>query len=91
MIRKEVVLSPAVMEQLETIVRASNILQVDDSAWKEPSEHAKQELECKIDQHHIAFMTGDDTHGKRLEQGKDIFHQLGKHERRRLFTEIDRA
>jgi len=57
MIRKEVFLSPAVVEEVKRIIQASDIVRVDDSNWKEPDEAStgRQELECKIGSHHISF------------------------------------
>jgi protein mago nashi len=55
LIRKEVFVSPAVVEEFKRIVESSEITRVDDSQWKEPDEMSRQELECKIGSHHIAF------------------------------------
>lgn len=56
LIRREVFVSPGVVEEVKRIIQASEICQVDDSRWKEPDEATgRQELECKIDSHHISF------------------------------------
>jgi protein mago nashi len=58
MIRKEVFVSPAVVEEVKRMIQASDIIQLDDSNWKDPDEGnsaGRQELECKIGSHHIAF------------------------------------
>ena len=58
LIRKEVFVSPAVVEEVKRIILESNITKADDSKWKEPNEEDEeghQELECKIGSHHIAF------------------------------------
>ena len=56
MIRKEVFVSPAVVEETRRIVLESQITKVDDSKWKEPdSRSGRQELEIKIGNEHIAF------------------------------------
>lgn len=57
MIRREVFVSPAVVEEFKRIIQESDITRVDDSKWKAPDEGAagRQELECKIGKHHIAF------------------------------------
>lgn len=57
LIRKEVYVSPAVVEEFRRLVEVSEITKVDDSKWKEPDERSTghQELECKIGSHHIAF------------------------------------
>lgn len=60
MIRKEVFVSPAVVEEVKRIIVESNIIHVDDSRWKEPEDGTtagRQELECKVGCHHIAFTT----------------------------------
>ena len=56
MIRKEVFLSPAVVEEIKRIIRESEITKADDANWKEPKEGSRrQELEIKIGNEHIAF------------------------------------
>lgn len=58
MIRREVTVSPAVVEEFRRIVQVSDIAHVDDSSW--PSEEAggsREELECKIGPLHLAFAT----------------------------------
>mmetsp|Transcript_25135 Transcript_25135/g.36957 ORF Transcript_25135/g.36957 Transcript_25135/m.36957 type:complete len:153 (-) Transcript_25135:255-713(-) len=57
MIRKEVFLSPAVVEEIKRIIVESEITKEDDKHWKEPNEHTlgRQELEIKIGNEHIAF------------------------------------
>jgi protein mago nashi len=58
MIRKEVFVSPAVVEEMKRMIQASEIIKLDDSNWKDPDEGnsaGRQELECKIGSHHIAF------------------------------------
>jgi protein mago nashi len=56
MIRREVHLGPAVVEELKRLIRKSEISTVDDSNWREPVDDEKrQELEIKIGNEHIAF------------------------------------
>lgn len=56
MIRKEVYLSPAVVDEFQRIIRTSQIRSVDDQHWKEPSlDSGRQELEIKMGNEHIAF------------------------------------
>lgn len=56
MIRKEVFVSPAVVEEVRRIVVESEITKEDDREWKEPADQAgRQELEIKIGNEHIAF------------------------------------
>jgi protein mago nashi len=59
-IRKEVFLSPAVVEEMKRIIVESRIVDLDDSHWKEPEDRSaigRQELECKVGHYHIAFTT----------------------------------
>jgi len=60
MIRKEVFVSPTVVEEVRRIVEESEITKEDDHNWKEPDEVGRQELEIKIGDEngetlHIAF------------------------------------
>ena len=56
MIRREVYVSPAVVEEARRIIRESQITSVDDSTWKDPgSDTRRQELEIKIGNEHLAF------------------------------------
>ena len=55
MIREDVFVSPAVVEEIKRIILASRITQVDDSKWEEPKTTRAQELEIKIGNQHIAF------------------------------------
>lgn len=56
MIRKEVHLSPAVVEETRRIIQTSDITTIDDSNWTEPQKgQARQELEIKMGNLHIAF------------------------------------
>ena len=54
MIRKEVFVSPAVVEEVKRIIVESGITSVDDRNWQEPKTR-QQELEIKIGNQHIAF------------------------------------
>lgn len=58
MIRKEVCLSPAVVEEAKRIILASDISSIDDRNWEDPPA-ARQELEIKIGNKHIAFTCGE--------------------------------
>lgn len=61
MIRKEVCVSPAVVEEVKRIIVSSDITTIDDSNWDEPPPVSKtrQELEIKIGNEHIAYMCGE--------------------------------
>jgi len=56
MIRKEVFVSPAVVDEVKRIIVDSEITKEDDHKWKEPGDEVgRQELEIKIGNEHIAF------------------------------------
>jgi protein mago nashi len=60
MIRKEVHLGPAVVEEMKRVIRQSEITTVDDTLWKElEGKDKRQELEIKIGNVHIAFVCGE--------------------------------
>jgi protein mago nashi len=60
MIRKQVYVSPAVVDEIRRIIVESEITKVDDSNWKDPDKEARrQELEIKIGNEHIAFTTAE--------------------------------
>jgi len=55
MIRKEVFVSPAVVDEIKRIIQESEITKADDHTWKEPNTIGRQELEIKLGNEHIAF------------------------------------
>ncbi|CAM9694318.1 unnamed protein product [Heterosigma akashiwo] len=55
MIRKEVTISPAVIEEVKRIIEDSEITREDDNNWPEPDRVGRQELEVKIGNEHISF------------------------------------
>lgn len=60
MIRKEVCVSPGVVEELKRIILISEITTVDDREWEETKDmKSRQELEIKIGNEHIAFTCGE--------------------------------
>lgn len=84
LIRKEVFVSPAVVEEVKRIIQDSRITKVDDSKWEEPNEDDEtghQELECRIGSHHIAFTACEIARLEDIEQSSDptglkIFYYL---------------
>jgi protein mago nashi len=83
MIRKEVFVSPAVVEEIKRIVQESKITKADDKNWKEPNEHTsgRQELEIKIGNEHIAFTCAEikslmDVQESADPEGLKTFHYL---------------
>lgn len=82
MIRREVFLGPAVVEEIRRIITESEIATVDDSNWKEaPPDASRQELEIKIGNEHIAFTCGEigsmlDVNNSEDPKGFKIFYYL---------------
>lgn len=82
MIRREVHLGPAVVEEIKRIIRQSDIATVNDTNWKEPTMGEKrQELEIKIGNEHIAFTCGEigsslDVQNSEDPAGFKIFYYL---------------
>ena len=58
LIRREVQLNAAVVDEFKRIIIESAITDVDDQKWPEPAgEHSgRQELECKVGRHHICLL-----------------------------------
>ncbi len=56
-IKKEGCLSPPVLGELKRLLRASEVLTVDDAAWPAPDRNGRQELEVLLDGQHISFAT----------------------------------
>mmetsp|Transcript_20774 Transcript_20774/g.23104 ORF Transcript_20774/g.23104 Transcript_20774/m.23104 type:complete len:155 (+) Transcript_20774:66-530(+) len=57
MIRKEVFVNDAVLDELKKIISDSEVMKEDDSQWPEPDFVGKQELEIVLNNEHISFMT----------------------------------
>lgn len=55
MIRKELYLNPAVIEEFKRIVLDSEVTKEDDRTWPRPAAVGLQELEVKIGSEHISF------------------------------------
>jgi len=58
MIRKEVMVSKVVRDQLKQIIWESTIMECDDTNWPEPDKVGTQELEVVLGDEHISFTTG---------------------------------
>lgn len=56
-IRKEVYVSQAILDELERIIDDADILREDDSKWPEPDRTGRQELEIIMQNEHISFAT----------------------------------
>eukprot|EP00042_Codosiga_hollandica_P010285 m.23014 g.23014 ORF g.23014 m.23014 type:complete len:154 (+) comp34543_c0_seq1:160-621(+) len=57
MIRKEMYVSPAVLQELRRIVEDSEITKEDDNSWPQPDRNGRQELEIVLGKEHISFST----------------------------------
>jgi len=55
MIRKEVFVTKAVLDELRRIVETSGIMSLDDAKWPDGSKEGKQELEILLGGEHISF------------------------------------
>ncbi|KAI9635418.1 mago nashi [Dioszegia hungarica] len=57
LIRKEMHVSPAVVDELKRIIQESEIVKEDDKAWPKKNVGGRQELEVRIERDHISFET----------------------------------
>ncbi|KAI9258144.1 mago nashi-like protein 2 [Phascolomyces articulosus] len=57
LIRKEMVVSPAVLQELKRIIGESEVMKEDDSQWPTKNVVGSQELEVRIGNEHISFET----------------------------------
>ncbi|CAM9263249.1 unnamed protein product [Hapterophycus canaliculatus] len=55
MIRKEVTVSQAVLDEVRRIIQEADIIAEDDHNWPEPDRVGRQELEVKLGKEHISF------------------------------------
>uniref|UniRef100_A0A061R5Q6 Protein mago nashi n=1 Tax=Tetraselmis sp. GSL018 TaxID=582737 RepID=A0A061R5Q6_9CHLO len=81
MIRKEVYVSQAVMDEVKRIIEDSEILNEDDDSWPEPDRIGRQELEVVMGNDHISFATTKIGSLLEVQQSKDpeglrIFYYL---------------
>merc|ERR1712023_144800 len=71
MIRKEVFVTQAVMDELRRIIEESELLSEDDSSWPEPDRIGRQELEVVLGNEHISFATTKIGSLLEVQQSKD--------------------
>ncbi|KAI3659301.1 hypothetical protein MP638_003517 [Amoeboaphelidium occidentale] len=81
LIKKEVFLSPLVLEQLAKIVSDSEIMEEDDTLWPEPDRFGRQELEIVYGDKHISFCTNKigsfmDVNKSKDPDGLRVFYYL---------------
>lgn len=58
LIRKEMCLSNAMVEEIKRIVTLSDILKEDDVKWPRKNKDGRQELEIRLGNQHISFEVG---------------------------------
>mmetsp|Transcript_36087 Transcript_36087/g.102158 ORF Transcript_36087/g.102158 Transcript_36087/m.102158 type:complete len:149 (+) Transcript_36087:132-578(+) len=81
MIRKEVYVTPSVIQEVKRIIEDSELLNEDDSNWPEPDRIGRQELEVVLGNEHISFATTKIGSLLEVQQSKDpeglrIFYYL---------------
>lgn len=81
MIRKNVTVSPAVINEFRKIIEDCEIVKEDDSQWPEKNRDGKQELEIKIGNYHICFETAkigalSDIQNSEDSDGLRVFYYL---------------
>ncbi|KAJ5883713.1 Protein mago nashi [Penicillium subrubescens] len=57
LIRKEMCVSSAMIEEIKRIIKQSEILKEDDSKWPQKNKDGRQELEIRLGNEHISFET----------------------------------
>lgn len=57
LIRREVYVNSIVIDDVKRIIEESDIMKQDDSRWPEPGTGGRQELEIKLGDNHICFVT----------------------------------
>ncbi|KAJ5578073.1 Protein mago nashi [Penicillium hispanicum] len=57
LIRKEMCVSGAMIQEIKRIIKESEILKEDDSKWPQKNKDGRQELEIRLGNEHISFET----------------------------------
>lgn len=57
LIKKNVTISPTVLNEIRRIVEESEIVQESDERWPQKNKDGKQELEVRVGKYHISFET----------------------------------
>ncbi|KAI8341850.1 exon-exon junction complex protein Magoh [Chlamydoabsidia padenii] len=57
LIKKEMYVTPAVIQELKRLIDISDIMKKDDSEWPRKNVVGSQELEVRLGNHHISFET----------------------------------
>mmetsp|Transcript_20025 Transcript_20025/g.23055 ORF Transcript_20025/g.23055 Transcript_20025/m.23055 type:complete len:134 (-) Transcript_20025:86-487(-) len=79
MIKKQVKVGPAVVEEVKRLALVSNVLSCDDSCWPEPNRDGRQELEIRIGQTELSLVTSkfaqlEDVENSNDPRGLTAFH-----------------
>ncbi|OJK00325.1 mago nashi family protein [Aspergillus brunneoviolaceus CBS 621.78] len=57
LIRKEMCVSAAMIQEVKRIIKESEIMKEDDSKWPQKNKDGRQELEIRLGNEHISFET----------------------------------
>ncbi|KXS22427.1 protein mago nashi [Gonapodya prolifera JEL478] len=81
MIRKEVYVSPSVVNELRRVIQESEIMKEDDKLWPMPDRVGRQELEVVLNNEHISFTTSKigslaDVQDSKDPEGLRVFYYL---------------
>ncbi|KAJ5097426.1 Protein mago nashi [Penicillium angulare] len=57
LIRKEMCVSSAMIQEIKRIIKDSEIMKEDDSKWPQKNKDGRQELEIRLGSEHISFET----------------------------------
>merc|ERR1711920_473701 len=81
MIRKEVYVNEAVLNELKRIIEESEISREDDKQWPEPNRDGRQEFEIVLGNTHISFATAKigsllDVQESKDPEGLRVFYYL---------------
>ncbi|KAJ5682252.1 hypothetical protein N7462_005417 [Penicillium macrosclerotiorum] len=58
LIRKEMCVSSAMIQEIKRIIKDSEIMKEDDSKWPQKNKDGRQELEIRLGNEHISFEVG---------------------------------
>ncbi|KAJ4353317.1 Protein mago nashi 2 [Didymosphaeria variabile] len=81
LIRKEMCVSHAVVNEIRRIVKDSEILKEDDTKWPQKNKDGRQELEIRLGNEHISFETAkigslQDVQDSSDPEGLRVFYYL---------------
>ncbi|KAG7948726.1 hypothetical protein I3843_13G023000 [Carya illinoinensis] len=81
MIRKQVYVTSAVLNECRRIILESEMLKEDDNQWPEPDRIGRQELQIVMGNEHISFTTSKigslvDVQSSNDPEGRRIFYYL---------------